>query len=69
MYEHLVQIYGSDGLDVTQVNSAVYNGITLQMTISGESGAPIYVIEWYTVDLETSVVTKSETGSYVCDLW
>lgn len=69
LYEHLVQIYGSDGLDITQVNSAVYNGITLQMTISGESGAPIYVIEWYTVDLETGVVTKSETGSYVCDLW
>lgn len=69
LYEYLVQTYGSEGLSVEQVNSKNYNGITLQMCISDNDGGPIYVIEWYKVDLETGVVTMAETGNYVCDLW
>lgn len=65
LYEFLGNGYGFEGLEIRQVSE---NG-RFEMTISGEGGAPIYIINWYTVDLDTGEVRNAETHSIVCDLW
>lgn len=69
LYDYLVQIYGSEGLSLSQTDPVSNNEVRLQMTISDEGGGPIYVIEWYRVDLRTGVVTMEGSSGDVCDLW
>ena len=65
LYEYLGNDYGFEGLEVRQVPETGQ----FEMTISGEGGAPIYIINWYTVNLDTGEVRNAETYRVVCDLW
>lgn len=65
LYEYLGNDYGFEGLEVRQVSETGQ----FEMTISGEGGAPIYIINWYTVNLDTGEVRNAETYRVVCDLW
>ena len=68
LYEYLAQKYGFDGLSVMQVIPYGSQETQLQMTISEEDG-PIYIIEWYRVDLETGEVRNANNNNFTCDLW
>lgn len=39
------------------------------MTIGGEGGEPIYIVECSTVGLDTDEVRNLDTHNIVCDLW
>lgn len=63
LYAYLAEEYGTEGLEVWH-----QSGNKFQMTISGNPG-PIYVINWYLVDMDTGIVRNEETYTVICDLW
>lgn len=63
LYKYLAEEYGTEGLEIWH-----QTGNKFQMTISGNPG-PVYIINWYLVDMDTGLVKNEETGTIICDLW